>query len=158
MNIRTPFLNADWTQSVRPGDLVAFGFPYPSTEDCRTRQTRPCLVVDRAEYLGAVFLALIPATQDPGHKPGPHDLWIEAPALFPEHQHLGRWRILPAYMDRFDARHRGFIRSDGASPVIGRAYGSLLEAVEHLRSQHLELRERHVRERRRRRASRRLRP
>lgn len=143
MNVRTPFLNADWSQSVTHGDLVMCRFPFPSTELCRTHKIRPCLVLDRAEHYGAIFLALMPGVQVAMEEQEPTDLIVDQTALFSEYRDIEAVRFLSEYTDRFDTAHRRFSQPDGISPVIGRVSGSMLDAVEHLRGQHLELREQH---------------
>lgn len=155
MDRHIPFSMKTWTETVRLGDILIAPFPYPRTEDCSTRTPRPCVVLDVEDYLGARFIELIPGTRAPLPECDPTALFIDATSLFPKHQHLGSWCIQPHLADRFDARHPDIFDLHGPSPIIGWIYGSMLDAVDHLRGQRQAIRERLARDRRERRAIRR---
>ena len=148
MNRHVFFTPKSWTDTIRMGDILLAAFPYPRTEDCATRVPRPCVVLDVDDYLGARFIELLPGTRDPSPECDPAGLFIDATALFPQHQHLGVWRIEPDLADRFDTGHPDMFDPHGPSPVIGRVYGSMLDAVDHLRGQRQAIRERLIRDRR----------
>lgn len=144
MNICTSLIFADWTGSVSPGDLVLSRFPFPSTEDCQTRCLRPCLVLDRDMYLGAMFLALVPGVPVQLEEQRPGDLIVDESALFAGYKHLGPIRFLPELTDRFDTGYGVAFPRDRGSTVIGRVHGAMLGAVEHMRGQHLAYRKQHM--------------
>ena len=101
-------------------------------------------------------MEILPGTQSLLPEREPSDLAIDPTALFPEHQHLGAWRFIAAYHDRFDIAHPGFAVSDAGGPLrLGRAYGSTRDALDHLRGQLQATREEHIAKRRARRAARR---
>ena len=114
--------------------------------------------IDTEDYLGGVFLELLPGTRALLPAPTPSDICVDHPALFPEHQALGSWRFLPDLHERFDIAHPGFRAGSEDSPVVlGRAYGSALDVIEHLRGRLHYTREMHIAERQARRAARRRR-
>jgi len=158
MNVTVPVPCLGTAQALNIGDIVSFRFPYPSIEECRTRVARPCLVIDAEDYLGGVFVEFVPGTRGLLPEPTPSDICVDHTALFPEHQALGSWRFLPDLHDRFDIAHPGFAVSDAGGPLrLGRAYGSTLDAIDHLRGQLHYTREMHIAERQARRPARRRR-
>jgi hypothetical protein len=159
MNITVPIPSLGTAQVPIVGDIVSFRFPFPSIEECRTRAPRPCLVIDVEDYLGGAFVEFVPSTRGLLPEPTPTDICVDHTALFPEHHALGSWRFLPDLHERFDIAHPGFrMGSEDCPVVLGRAYGSALDMVEHLRGQLQATREEHIAERRaRRRAARRRR-
>lgn len=140
-----------WTQ----GDIILFRFPYLSAENCATRAPRPCLVLDREQYYGATFVELLPGTQSLLPAPEPGDLSIDETAFIAPYDHTGTWRFIVACHERFDTCHPDFhVVDPSASQLIGRAFGTTLAMVEHLRGQLQATRELHMAEKRSRRASR----
>ena len=149
MNIRAPFLRASTARNLQPGDIVSVRFPYPSTEDCRARDPRPCLVIDREDYLSGTFVELLPGTQSMVPAVEPSDVLMDATAFSARAPMRGDWRFIAALHDRFDINHPGFDVTGGTGPLLlGHAYGSALDVIAHLRGQLQATREMHISSRR----------
>jgi len=149
MNMRAPVLRASTAQNLQPGDIVSCRFPYPSAEACHTRAPRPCLVIDREDYLSGTFVELLPGTRSVLPAPEPSDIILYAPAFTEREVQFDEWRFIAALHERFDTLHPAFrLADDGDSLLLGQAYGSTLDVIAHLRGQLQATRDLHIAARR----------